>query len=212
MVANSSTGSRPSCLIYVRSCGWALRRRAIGMRAPHVFAEHWASGDGPNAAATARWLYLFEAIQPDLVTARYNLLSPLYAADETDIFAFASRHGVGILVKQVLGQGLLLGSHGPDTPATFSSGDHRTADPAFTPEARRRLHDRLAPLRTRFGDNPAQLARLALRYAMQHAPDAVVLAGFRDAGQIHTTVACLGDPLTPEEIAEIRAALHPPAA
>lgn len=184
--------------------------RALGMRAPHVFAEHWASGDGQNAAATARWLFLFEAIRPDVVTVRYSLMSPLHAADETDIFAFARRHGVGVLIKQVLGQGLLLGNHRPDAPMAFSSRDHRTADPAFTPEARRRLHDRLAPLRARFGDSPAQLARLALQYAMGHAPDAVVLVGFRDASQIHTTVTCLGDPLTPEEIAEVRVALHPP--
>ncbi|ORT46794.1 aldo/keto reductase, partial [Frankia sp. KB5] len=184
--------------------------RGIGMRAPHAFAEQWASGDGPNVAATARWLRLFETIRPDVVTVRYNLLSPLYAADDTDIFIFARRHGVGVLIKQVLGQGLLLGSHGLDTSLTFSPGDHRTADPAFTPEARRRLAARLAPLRARFGDSPAKLARLALRYALQHAPDAAVLVGFRNATQIRANVTCLGEPLSLAEIAEVRAALHPP--
>ncbi|MGH3798953.1 MAG: aldo/keto reductase [Pseudonocardiaceae bacterium] len=48
-----------------------------------------------------------------------------------------------------------------------------------------------------------------MRYALQHAPDAAVLAGFRNAAQIHTNLTCLGDPLSDEEIAEIRAALHP---
>lgn len=48
------------------------------------------------------------AVRPDVVTARYNLLSPLYGDGETDIFAFAARHGIGVIVKQVLGQGLLL--------------------------------------------------------------------------------------------------------
>jgi 1-deoxyxylulose-5-phosphate synthase len=186
--------------------------RAIGMRAPHVFAEQWAEGDGPRAAGTARWLHLFRTIQPDVVTVRYNLLSPLYGDGETDIFAFARRHGAGVLIKQALGQGRLLGSNRPGAPAAFSAGDHRTADPAFTQDALRELDARLAPVRARFGGSAAELARVALRYALQHAPDAAVLTGFRNAAQIRANVTCLGDPLLPEEIAEIRAALHPTTA
>jgi aryl-alcohol dehydrogenase-like predicted oxidoreductase len=182
--------------------------RSIGMRAPHAFAEQWAKGDGPSAVETARWLHLFYAIRPNVVTVRYNLVSPLYREDETDIFAFARRHGIGVLIKQALGQGLLLGSHS-DAPRTFSAGDHRFCNPQPREQALAVLWQRLAPLRARFGDSPAGLARVALRYALQHAPDAAVLVGFRNAAQIHTTVTCLGDPLLPEEIAEIRAALHP---
>lgn len=182
--------------------------RAIGMRAPHTFAEEWAAGDGPGVAQAARFLYLFDAIRPDVVTARYNLLSPLYAGGETDIFAFARRYGTGVLIKQALGQGLLLGSHHPDTPPTFSDGDHRTTDPQFRPEALRMLRDLMDPIRARFGDSPADLARVALRYALQHVPDAAVLVGFRNADQIHTTLTCLGNPLCLEEIAWIRAAFH----
>jgi len=66
----------------------------------------------------------------------------------------------------------------------------------------------MAPIRARFGDSPTELARVALRYALQHAPDAAVLVGFRNADQIHTTITCLGEPLTPAEITQIRAALH----
>jgi adenylate cyclase class 2 len=39
------------------------------------------------------------------MTVRYNLLSPLCTAQETDIFDFARRHHVGVLSKQALGQG-----------------------------------------------------------------------------------------------------------
>lgn len=70
------------------------------------------------------------------------------------------------------------------------------------------LRDLMAPIRARFGESPAALARVALRYALQHAPEAAVLVGFRNANQIHATVTCLGDPLHPEEIAWIRAVLH----
>jgi aryl-alcohol dehydrogenase-like predicted oxidoreductase len=182
--------------------------RAIGMRAPHTFAEQWAAGDGLGAAEAVRFLHLFQAIRPDVVTVRYNLLSPLYAEDETDIFAFARRHGVGVLIKQALGQGLLIGQHHPDMPPTFSGGDHRTADPRFGAEPLRELWDLMAPIRARFGDSLTDLAHVALRCALQHAPDAAVLVGFRNADQIYTNITCLGESLRPQEITEIRAALH----
>jgi 1-deoxyxylulose-5-phosphate synthase len=182
--------------------------RAIGMRAPHTFAEQWATCEHPEVHNTARWLSLFHEIQPDVVTTRYNLLSPLYADGETDIFAFALSQGVGVLIKQALGQGLFLRS-GQQLLATFSGSDHRHADPMFTEENRRLLHARLAPLRDRHGARPSDLARVALRYVLQHAPDAAVLVGFRDADQIHTTLTCLGDPLSDDEITEIRALLQP---
>lgn len=90
----------------------------------------------------------------------------------------------------------------------FSSGDHRTGAPRFGAEFLRELWDLMAPIRARFGGSPAELAHVALRYAPQHAPDAAVLVGFRNADQIHTNIACLGEPLSPEEITELRAALY----
>lgn len=182
--------------------------RALGMRAPHAFAEQWASGDDAWAATITRWLYLFGQIRPNVVTVRYNLLSPLYTAQETDIFAFARRHQVGVLIKQVLGQGLLLRDPA-SPPRVFSPADHRSRDPQFRPTVLATLDRKLTALRGRFGTNPTDLARIVLRYALQHAPDAAVLVGFRDAGQITTTLTCLGDPLSQDEIDQIIELFHP---
>ncbi|MGH3682876.1 MAG: aldo/keto reductase [Natronosporangium sp.] len=161
---------------------------------------------GPRAESTTRFLHLFDGIRPDVVTARYNLLSPIYGNGETDIFAFARRRNIGLIVKQALGQGLLLK---PDLYAlpTFSAADHRSRDPEFRDLTA--LRRRLAPLRDRFGDSPTELARVALRFVLQSAPDAPVLVGFRNADQIHTTLTSLGGPITHDEITEIRAMLHP---
>ncbi len=169
--------------------------RAIGMRAPHEFAEEWATATGPRAAATTRWLRLFDRIQPDVVTARYNLLSPLYSEQQTDIFGFARRHQVGVLIKQALGQGLLLRDPA-SAPPIFSAADHRSRDPQFRSTALDTLDKTLVALRDRYGTNPRDLARVAPRYALQHAPDAALLVGFRDAGQITTTLTCLGTALS----------------
>ncbi|WP_016698400.1 aldo/keto reductase [Actinoalloteichus spitiensis] len=181
---------------------------AIGLRAPHTFALEWADGTGPRAAATARWLRLFDQVRPDVVTVRYNLLSPRYPVQETDIFTFARHHQVGVLIKQALGQGLIL--RDPNRPPRgFSLADHRSRDPDFQPAALAEIARRLAALRGRFGTSPAALARIALGYVLAHATDAAVLVGFRDAEQITTTLTSLDDPLHPDEVAEITALLHP---
>lgn len=182
--------------------------RAIGIRAPHTFAEEWAGENSTRGAVTRRWLHLFHTIHPEVLAVRYNLLSPLYTDSETDIFTFTRRHGAGMLIKQALGQGLLIKPNHTDLPSLFNPGDHRTTDPLFTPENQRRLHARLAPLRAKYGNDLASLARVTLRYALQHTPDAAVLVGFRNAEQIHTNITCLGDPLTSEEITDIRVLLH----
>ncbi|MGW9212338.1 aldo/keto reductase [Embleya sp. NPDC055664] len=181
--------------------------KAIGMRAPHEFAVEWAHGDDHRAEETRRFLHRFEAIRPDVLSVRHNLLSPLYGNDETDIFAFAKEKGVGVVVKQALGQGLLTGAHDPDASRRFSREDHRSRDPRFLSENLRLVHDALTPIRERFGDTTQALARVALRYVLAHAPDAPVLVGFRSAAQIETDVHCLGPPLDPDDFTLVRESL-----
>jgi 1-deoxyxylulose-5-phosphate synthase len=180
---------------------------SIGMRAPHEFAVQWARDDHPRAAATRRWLDLFEQIRPDVVSTRFNLLSPRYQPDETDVFAFARQHGIGVLIKQVLGQGLFLRLQ--EAPRHFGHQDHRSTNPLFCPEKLAALQERLAALREPRGDDPATWLRLCLRYALHHAPEAAVLVGFRNSTQIHTAVTSLETPLRPDEITEIQTLLHP---
>jgi len=183
--------------------------RAIGIRAPHTFAAQWATTSTSQGAEAARFLHLFHTIRPDILTVRYNLLSPLYQPDETDIFTLARHHRVGVVIKQALAQGLLLTPPHQSRPR-FTEGDHRSRDPLFQPAALAALRQRLAPLRERFGSSPGDLARVALRYALHHAPDSPVLVGFRDADQIHTTITSLGPPLTTDELTDIRNLLQPP--
>lgn len=175
-----------------------------------------AASTRPEHSSLSHWRGLLDdrrgrdhTIRPEVLAVRYNLLSPLYTASETDIFTFTRRHGAGMLIKQALGKGLLIKPNHTGLPSLFNPGDHRTTDPLFTPENQRRLHAWLAPLRAKYGNDLASLARVALRYALQHTPDAAVLVGFRNAEQIHTNITCLGDPLTSEEITEIRVLLHP---
>ena len=182
--------------------------RAIGIRAPHTFAVEWATTERPEAAATTRWLRLVQAVRPDVVTVRHNLLSPLYDPQETDIFDFARQLGIGVLIKQALAQGTLLRDPVGLRPS-YSGEDHRSRDPMFQPPALASLRARLAPIYSHFGTDPTTLARLALGYALQRDPNAAVLVGFRNAHQIHDAVTSAVDPTTPQEISQLRALLHP---
>jgi aryl-alcohol dehydrogenase-like predicted oxidoreductase len=183
---------------------------AVGMRAPHEFALEWAADPGqPHGARAARFLDLFDRIQPDVLTVRYNLLSPLYTPAETDVFAFARQRNVGVLMKQVLGQGLLLNAHDPMSPPVFPSDDHRHADHRFAPPALQAIRDGLGAVGRRFGDSRSDLARVALQYALQADPDAVALVGFRNAEQVSSNLASLGKPLTPDDVGEIQRIMSP---
>ncbi|MGA5817996.1 aldo/keto reductase [Kitasatospora sp. NPDC094028] len=182
--------------------------RAVGMRAPHEFAAEWAADPShPRAAETARFLALFDRIQPHLLSVRYNLLSPVCGPGETDIFSFARQRRVGLLLKQVLGQGLLLGAYDPLAPPRFPPGDHRHNDPRFSTGGLRAIQSGLEVLRQRFGPSQADLTRVALRYALGRDPNAAVLVGFRTAQQITSNLTCLGEPLSPDDIGWVQSVM-----
>ncbi|MFG3423235.1 aldo/keto reductase [Micromonospora sp. NPDC048063] len=175
--------------------------RAIAMRAPHEFAAEWATEDTPRGQRAKRFLHLFDQIQPDIVSVRHNLLSPAYGPNETTVLDLARRRGVDVLLKQVLGQGLLV-HHDP--PPVFAVGDHRRRHAWFSPLGRRLIWDGLHPVRDRYGQTPADLVRVAIQYALATAPASVALVGFRTAAQI-TATAHISSPLTPEEVADLAA-------
>jgi hypothetical protein len=66
------------------------------------------------------------------------------------------------------------------------------------------LREGLQPLRHRLGDSPVDLVRVAIRYALDTAPDAVALVGFRTADQVIAATTGLGDRLTEPEITFVR--------
>ncbi|MEU7905916.1 aldo/keto reductase [Actinoplanes sp. NPDC049118] len=183
--------------------------RAVGLRAPHDFAVEWANQDlGKASRQAARFMHLFTAVQPDVLTVRHNLLSYEYADDETDVFAFARRRGVGVLTKQALAQGILLDTHDPDQPRSFSAYDHRSADPAFRQPLLRAVRDGLARARQSVNADPSLFVGAAIGYALQRA-DAAVLVGFRNAAQIRASIEAAAQPIDAGDIQLVHRSLRP---
>ncbi|MFD8560634.1 aldo/keto reductase [Streptosporangium canum] len=182
---------------------------AIGMQAPHAFAEEWK--DAPHRSPEVRrFLELFYMIQPEVLTVPYNLLSPRYGSGETDIFEFAQRYDVSVIINQPFAQGLLTGSHHLGLPRQVSSDDHRE-NPFFQPHVLQAVHQALQEVAEHFGDRPEDRTRTALRYALHREPNTPVLVGFRDAQQIAMALTSLGPPLTSEEVTLLRHLTDPAA-
>jgi aryl-alcohol dehydrogenase-like predicted oxidoreductase len=181
---------------------------AIGLRAPHEFASEWADREHPLARQARRFLHLFHTVQPAVIAVRHNLLSHQYGPDETDVFTLARHHGTGVLIKQSLGQGLLLGAHDPDHPRRFSEEDHRSRDPMFTPAIVRTIHDGISLARHAISEVPDLLTRAALGYALRQ-PEPAILVGFRDATQIAGIVRAVNRPLDQADTDLVHRALAP---
>ncbi|MER7043876.1 aldo/keto reductase [Streptomyces jumonjinensis] len=201
---------------YLAPAIWTLRRlreegliRAVGIRAPHRFAAEWATDpDHPHAAEARRFLALYAAVRPDAITVRHNLMTPLYRPDETDVLALARRDGVGVLLKQTLGQGLLLGTYRNRTEQGFSSADHRSRKPVSSTLVSLVEHA-VGRIGQRFGTARSDLARVAIQYALHTAPGAVALVGFRDATQITDNLARSGEPLTDQNLHFLHRVMSP---
>ncbi len=182
--------------------------RAIGMRGPHRFAPDRVSvpTDGP-ADKYARFMIVADILRPDIVSVRYNMLTPDAADGAPDIFSWAEQHSVGLLINKPLAQGLLTDKYDPHHPPVFGPGDHRQRKRWFTAEGLRPLHSRLVPLRKRFGDAPADMVRIALQYCLQRSPQAAVVVGFKNATQVEMNLTSLHEPLSGDELAYIRSAI-----
>jgi methylglyoxal reductase len=180
--------------------------RAVGMRGPHRFAVDRLHGTGDRRGdKIARFRYLFDLINPDVIAVRDNLLTP--AARSQGIFALADTHGCGVLVNKPLSQGLLTGTYRPDHPRVFGAGDHRARKRWFGPQAAAILHDGITELRDIVGDDPVDLIAVALWACLQRSDNAVVLAGFTRPEQVAMNAEALARRPAAEAIVMARAVM-----
>jgi methylglyoxal reductase len=177
--------------------------RAIGMRGPHRFAlDRLTTPPGLRGDKIARFQAVFQAVQPDILAVRDNLLTP--GERSAGVFAFARAHDCGVLINKPLAQGLLTGAHRPRDARMFGEGDHRTRKRWFTPEAITVIDDGLQQLRARVGNETADLIRIALWSCLTRYAKAAVLVGFTAADQVRANLTCLGQ-APPDLISEARA-------
>ena len=178
--------------------------RAIGMRGPHRFAlDRLSTPAALRGDKVARFRALFEAVRPDVLAVRDNLLTP-DGPGTAGVVAVADREDCGVLVTKPLAQGLLTGSYAPSRPRVFGPGDHRGRKRWFTPAAVAVVADGLEELRQLVGPEPGGLIRIALWACLARSARAVTLVGFTRSDQVTTNLTCLGEAPEPATIAAAR--------
>jgi methylglyoxal reductase len=177
--------------------------RAIGMRGPHRYAPERLTHDpGTRPDKIARFRTVFDAVRPQILAVRDNLLTP---AQRTEgILALAAEHGCGVLFNKPLSQGLLTATSLSGKARGFGDGDHRTRKRWFTRTSVALIAEGLRELQTKIGDDPDLLVSVALWSCLDRYEHSAVLAGFTNPGQVEQNLAALTRRPTAVQIEEAR--------
>ena len=137
----------------------------------------------------------------------YSLIS---RGIEDDILPTCRELGIGITAYGILSRGLLSGHWSPDRELTGS--DFRAHAPRFQGENLERNLALVEQLRRVADAKGATVAQLAIAWVASRGDDVMPLVGARRVDQLDEALGAAGIALTPEDIAEIEAAVPTDAA
>jgi len=164
---------------------------------------------GQSAYDYGEFLRVCPVSRPDVIQLQYSALEPQYDEPGSDIFAWAEKQGIGMVLFGPLAQGLLLDKYDPDNPPKFGEGDIRASNTGFTREELLKLREKLKPVKARYGSSVPDLVKAALKYALARSPLAVVIPGFKNPRQVEINASASdGHPFTKEDRDFIRKALR----
>ncbi|CAN7367078.1 aldo/keto reductase [Phenylobacterium sp. LjRoot219] len=139
------------------------------------------------------------------VTALQSEYSLWWREPEHEILPTLEELGIGFVPFSPLGKGFLTGAI--DESTTFSANDFRNIVPRFSPEARKANHalvERLAQIATRKTATPAQIA---IAWLLAQKPWIAPIPGTTKLHRLEENIGAAAIQLTPDDLAEIDAAL-----
>jgi len=158
--------------------------RFVGLRGPHHFSFYRNSG-GDFDADYNRFIKLAALVEPDVITIRYNVLSQSYNRPDTDIFAWAKQHNIGILIYKPLAQGLLIRRYSSKCPPKFTPGDNRRRKSWFKAKGLQAIEKRLDLIAQKYSLNTTRdYVHLFIKYCLARDANACVLVGFENRDQV----------------------------
>lgn len=163
---------------------------------------------GQSAYSYADFMRVYPITRPDVLQFHYNALGSPFDKQETNLFGWADEQNLGMVLFGPLAQGILLDKFDPENPPQFGEGDIRAGNSGFTQDKLLDMRRRLQPLKERFGGEVPDLVRVALQYALSQSNNACVIPGFKNPGQVEVNAEASGRPLSPDEVAFIRATLQ----
>jgi aryl-alcohol dehydrogenase-like predicted oxidoreductase len=135
----------------------------------------------------------------------YNLLA---REIEDEVLPFCAENNVGVLVYSPMHSGLLTGAMTRERIAAMPPDDHRQRRPQFQEPLLSRnlaLVDALRRVGARHGRTPGEAA---IAWTLRRPEVTSAIVGLRSAAQLEGVIGALDFRLSPEEIAELEAALR----
>jgi aryl-alcohol dehydrogenase-like predicted oxidoreductase len=157
---------------------------------------------GPKTLRRAARIHPIASLQTE-----YSLLS---RDAEGEVIPTCRELGVGFLAYSPLGRGLLTGRY--RSRADFTAEDYRQFTPRFAEgafETNVRLVERVAEIAS---VKKCTLAQLALAWLLAKGADIVPIPGTKSRSRLEENAGAADVALTPEDVAQIEAALPPGAA
>ena len=155
---------------------------------------------GQSAYSNADFERLIPKVEPDVLQSWAHIMDDQFIREGSPVWKLLKERKMSFVAFSPLNQGILLGKFDPKNPPTFEAGDHRLGDKRFTTEELLKVQPKVEKLKSRFGGDVKDLARVALQYLLANPLVCCVIPGFRNLNQVQVNLAADGKPLTSEDV------------
>lgn len=162
---------------------------------------------GQSAYSHADFVRVVARVEPDVLQSWAHALDTHFIDAGTPVRRLLDERRLSFVAFSPLAQGLLLGKYRPGQSIEFEPGDHRRGSAQFSAANLQQVATKLERLTVRFGNEPQELARVALQYLLSYQCVACVIPGFRNLPQVEMNLAAAERPLSSAEVAYVREAL-----
>jgi aryl-alcohol dehydrogenase-like predicted oxidoreductase len=159
---------------------------------------------GQSAYSIQDFQRLVPKVKPDVLQSWAHMMDDQYIRPGSVVDTLLRENNMSFIAFSPLAQGVLLGKYKPGHQTSFQEGDHRKNSSSFSDENLIKLAPKLEALKARFGDSPADLARVAIQFLMGHPRVACAIPGFRNLEQVKMNLAAAEPPLSPADLEFVR--------
>jgi myo-inositol catabolism protein IolS len=159
---------------------------------------------GQSAYSSSDFARVVPKVKPDVLQSWAHSADIQFIREGSVVRKLLDERRMSFVAFSPLAQGLLLGKYRAGQTPSFQDGDHRKHSERFTEASLTKLEPRIERLKSRFGDDPAALARAALQFVLSFPCVACVIPGFRNAKQVEVNLAGADQPLGAEDVAFVR--------
>jgi aryl-alcohol dehydrogenase-like predicted oxidoreductase len=155
---------------------------------------------GLSSYSSVDFTRLVPKVNPDVLQSWAHAIDDQFIREGSPVRKLLDERKMSFVAFSPLNQGLMLGKFDPKNPPKFDEGDHRKGDERFTTDFLVKLQPKIEKLKTRFGSDVKDLARVALQYDLAHPCVATVIPGFRNLKQVQVNLAGWNKPLNADDV------------